>query len=87
MYTAFADRIGVRVKDVKNWYAKERKVLGHSGNFHVSPKCKDKPPTIEVRTRLPLTPRGNAPSASYVPDSKGKYMEEDSPLKADVDPL
>ena len=78
-YTAFTNQMGVRVKDVKKWYTKVRKALGCSGNFHVTLKCKARPPTIEVKTRLPITAREKVPSASHVPDPKGKYMKEDSP--------
>ena len=87
MYAALADRMGVPVTAFKNWYTEERKAKGHSGNFHVSPTSKGKPHAVEVRTLLPLTLRGKAPSATYIPGAKGEYMEEDTPSKTEIDPL
>ena len=57
---------------------------GHVGNFHTTPKRKGKPPAVEVRTHLPIT-RGKAPSATYIPEAKGEYFEEDTPQNVEMD--
>ena len=73
--------MGVPVTAIKHCYKEERKAKGHSGNFHICPKAKGKAPAVEIRKRLPLTLRGKAPVATYIPDPKGEYFEEDTPSK------
>ena len=64
-YAALADKMGVPVTTVKNWYNEERKAKGHMGNF-----LKGKPPAVEVRTRLPLT------RDMYTFDSEGQELTD-----------
>ena len=71
---------------VKNWYTEEWKAKGHSGNFHNTPKRKGKPPAVEFRTHLPLT-RGKTHSATYIPEAKGEYFEEDTSPKVEMNVL
>ena len=80
---ALVRKMGVGMKDIKGWFAEERKAQGHAGNGSTTPI--EKPPAVEVRARLPVVARGSRPSASYVPKHKGEYMEDG--MKSVVDPL
>ena len=85
-YASLAEKMGVPVPSVKQWFNEERMAKGHAGNYHKYPKRKGKPPSVEVRTNVPLS-RGKAPSATYVPEAKGEYFEDDIPQKVKMDVL
>ena len=77
--------MGVDKKDVKSWFAEERKAKGHAGSGSTPPR--ERPSSVEIRARLPMTTRGSRPSASYVPKRAEEYMEDDDTMKTDADPL
>ena len=61
---ALARQMGMEMKDIKGWFAEERKAQGHAGSG--STTSKERAPAVEVRARLPVSTRGARPSASYV---------------------
>ena len=75
--------MGMEMKDIKGWFAEERKAQGHAGSGSTTPK--ERAPAVEVRARLPVSTRGARPSASYDPRQKEEYVEEE--MKSDVNPL
>ena len=77
--------MGVDTKDIKSWFAEERKAKGHTGSG--STTTREKPSSVEIRARLPMTARGSCPSASYFLKRGDKYMEGEDPMKTDADPL
>ena len=77
--------MGVGVKDIKCWFTEESQVQEHAGDSPTTPR--EKPPTVQVRARLPITSKWAHPPAPYIPERGVKYMEEDHPLKTDVNPL
>ena len=80
----------MEVKEIKGWFAEERKAQGHAG--HGWATLKEMTPSVEVRARLPVPVRGSCPSASYVPSHKEDYTEEEEgeyveeEMKVDVNP-
>ena len=79
---ALVRQMGVEMKDIKGWFAEERKAQGHAGSGSTTPK--ERAPAVEVRARLPVSTRGARPSASYVPSQKEEYVEEE--MKLDITP-
>ena len=59
---ALVQQSGVEMKDIKGWFAKERKAQGHAGNWLTTPK--EKSPVVKDRARLPVSTKGAHPSAS-----------------------
>ena len=80
----------MEMRDIKGWFADERKAQGRAGHGWATPK--EPSPSVEVRARLLVPTRGARPSASFVPsqeeeyaeEEEGEYVEED--IKVDVNP-
>ena len=79
---ALVHKIGVEMRDIKGWFADERKAQGRAGHGWATPK--EPAPSVEVRARLPVSARGARPLASYVPSQKEEYVEEE--MKLDITP-
>ena len=71
--------MGVEMKDIKGWFAEERKAQGHAGNRLTTPK--ERAPAVKVIACLLVSTRRVRPSASYIPRQKEEYV------KSNVNPL
>ena len=67
--------MGVDMRDIKGWFADERKAKGRASNGWATPK--EKAPAVEVRACLPVSARGACPLASYIPTQKEERTEEE----------
>ena len=86
-YAYLAEGMQVPASDVKQWFNKERRRMGHQGNYH---KYQSHPKRRGQRTKLPLS-RGKAPlatnidevpSATHAPETKSEYFKEDTPRRS-----
>ena len=89
-YRSLAKQMQVPASSVRQWFTEERMRQGHQGDYQKypsQPKKRGRPPTVEVRTKLPLQ-RWRQPSTSHAPEDtrtmstpepKGEYYKEETP--------